>query len=128
MRLLLDTCTFLWLTHEPDHLSRPAKVALDDPGNELLFSHASVWEIFLKYQAGKLKLPAKPDPWLKRQLAEWVVSELPIEMASLAETNHLKPLHRDPFDRMLVAQARVHDLEIVTPDQWISRYPVKCLW
>lgn len=128
MRLLLDTCTFLWLTQEPDRLSDAARRAIDNPKNELLFSHVSAWEVYLKHQAKNLKLPAKPDQWLKQQLAEWVVSELPIDLEGLAETNRLKPFHRDPFDRLLVAQARVLELQIVTPDPWISKYPVPVIW
>lgn len=128
MRLLLDTCTFIWLAQEPDQLSVAAQTAIDEAGNDLLFSHASVWEIYLKHQAGKLKLPGKPDLWLKQQMAEWVASELPIDLASLDETNRLKSIHRDPFDRLLIAQARIHDVPIVTPDPWVTRYPVKCIW
>ncbi len=61
-------------------------------------------------------------------MAEWVVSELPIDLASLDETSRLKSIHRDPFDRLLIAQARVHDVPIVTPDPWVAKYPVTCLW
>lgn len=124
MRLLLDTCTFLWLTQEPDRLSKSAHAAVDDETNELLLSHASIWELYLKQQAGKMKLPAKPDRWIREQLAEWMTADLPIDLASLSETLRLPDLHRDPFDRLLIAQAKVHELTLLTPDPWIQKYRV----
>jgi PIN domain nuclease of toxin-antitoxin system len=128
MRLLLDTCAFLWLTQEPDRLSKVARAAVDDESNQLLFSHASIWELYLKQQAGKMKLPTKPDRWIREQLAEWVTTDLPIDLASLSETLRLPNLHRDPFDRLLVAQAIVHELTLLTPDPWIQKYRVNWHW
>lgn len=128
MRLLLDTCAFLWLTQEPDRLSKAARAAVDDETNQLLFSHASIWEIYLKQQAGKMKLPTKPDRWIREQLAEWVTTDLPIDLASLSEILRLPDLHRDPFDRLLIAQAIVHELTLLTPDPWIQKYRVNWCW
>ena len=128
MRLLLDTCVFIWLTQEPDRLSAPARKSIEHTGNELLVSHVSIWEIYLKGQSGKLKLPGKPDRWIKEQLAGWVITDLPIDLLSLHETNRLPDVHRDPFDRLLVSQARIHELTLLTPDPWIQKYRVNWLW
>jgi PIN domain nuclease of toxin-antitoxin system/antitoxin (DNA-binding transcriptional repressor) of toxin-antitoxin stability system len=128
MRLLMGACPFLWLTQEPDRLSGAARDAIDHSQNKLPLSHVSIWEMFLKQQSGKLKLPAKPDKWVKGQLSEWVISELQITLASLNETNRLPPHHRDPIDRLLVAQAKLDGLTVLTPDPMVQKYRVKWIW
>lgn len=128
MRLLLDTCVCLWMTSEPGRLSAAAVAALDDPDSELLFSHVSAWEMCLKCQAGKLDLPDEPARWIADQIAAWSLVELPIDLPSLTAIVRLPDHHRDPFDRLLVSQARLHKLTLVTPDPWIAKYDVPTLW
>lgn len=128
MRLLLDTCTFLWLTQEPDRLSDAARDAIDNSQNELFLSHVSIWEMYLKQQSGKLKLPSKPDKWVKEQMSEWVISELQITLTSLNETDKLPQHHRDPFDRLIVAQAKLDGLTILTPNLLVQKYRVNWIW
>lgn len=128
MRLLLDTCTFVWLASEPNRLSVPARRRLDNAEADLLLSDASVWEICLKWQAGKLTLPEPPRRWIEHQRRSWELERLPIEPEHLYRSTELPAHHRDPFDRILVSQAIVEDLIVVTPDQAFAAYPVAVLW
>ncbi len=128
MRLLLDTCTFIWLASEPARISPDAAAKIDDAANEMFLSHASVWEICLKHSAGKLNLPDEPERWLSDQLAARGVKELPIEFQSLTASARLPAHHRDPFDRLLVAQAKLHSMKLITPDAWISKYDADVIW
>jgi PIN domain nuclease of toxin-antitoxin system len=128
VRLLLDTCTFIWLASAPDRISDEAGAALDDAANELLLSHASVWEVYNKSTAGKLQLPEAPRRWVENQLAARGVSDLPIDLASLGKMSELPLHHRDPFDRLLAAQAMVHAMTIVSPDPCLLPYGVRVLW
>lgn len=128
MKLLLDTCAFLWLTASPDNLGAAARRGINDHRNELCLSHASIWEIHLKHLAGKLTLPEKPRLWFSRQMAIWGVKDWPMDLESLHLTSDLPPLHKDPFDRLLAAQAATHGLTLVSPDEFFSRCGVKVLW
>jgi len=128
MKLLLDTCVFIWLTASPENLSPAAKRAINESRNELWLSHASVWEIHLKHFAGKLALPEKPRLWFPRQLAIWGVRDWPMDLESLYLTSDLPPIHKDPFDRMLAAQAATHALTLVSPDEVFRKYDLKVLW
>ena len=128
LRLLLDTCVFIWLTQEPSKISRKAQRAIDDPGNELWLSHASVWEIHLKHLAGKLQLPESPRPWFSRQLAAWGVRDRPLDLESLHLTSELPRIHKDPFDRMLLAQCQIHQLILISPDRFFPDYPIQVIW
>jgi PIN domain nuclease of toxin-antitoxin system len=94
----------------------------------ILLSDASVWELCLKWQAGKVELPAPPRRWIGEQVQAWGIERLPIEPEHCYRTTELPQLHRDPFDRLLVAQAIAHGALIVTPDPAITAYPVACLW
>lgn len=128
MRLLLDTSTFIWLTGEPARLSTPAVEALNDPANELVLSHVSVWEICLKHLAGKLKLPEKPRSWISHQMTAWHLEAWPLDLESLFRTNELPPVHKDPFDRALAAQAWVHRLTLVSPDPCFAAFGSHVVW
>ena len=88
---------------------------------------ASVWEAVIKYGIGKLPLPAPPETYLPRQRALHLIASLPIEETTFAHLAKLPPLHRDPFDRVLIAQALQHDLTIATADHAVRAYPVKLL-
>ena len=128
MRLLLDTCTFLWLAGGGASLSTAAATAIHIPSNEVLLSAVSVWEIALKYRDGKLSLPERPDHLIpvERQLRG--ITSLDFDEEAALQSLKLPPLHRDPFDRMLISQAIAHGLAIVTPDPSIGQYPVRVIW
>ena len=128
MRLLLDTCAFLWLAAEPKRLGPRARKAIDARDAVLVVSDVSIWEVCLKWQAGKLTLPAPPRRWFGEQIARWGVRPLPLTAEHLFRATELPVLHRDPFDRLLVAQAIEGDLTLVTPDPAIVAYPVAVLW
>lgn len=126
MQLLLDTHVFLWLLAEPDRLGRHIG-SLEDPNNELLLSAASSWEIAIKIQLGRLDLPDDPKRYVPDRMRAIGAEPLPIEHNHALAVSELPPLHRDPFDRMLVAQARDLRLTIVTADVQIARYEVETL-
>ena len=128
MRLLLDTCTFLWIVGGAKELSSRAREAFADPANEVFLSAASAWEIAVKHRLGKLPLPAAPDEFVPAQRAAHGIEPLAVEEESALHVAKLPDLHRDPFDRMLVAQALVGGLVLVTPDDPIRQYPVRTLW
>ena len=129
MRLLLDTHAFLWLLDEPPtKLSRKALAACEDEQNELLLSVATVWEIQIKHRLGKLRLKRPVEEVIEQQLELGNVKMLPIERAHIYGLADLARHHRDPFDRMLIAQASVENAELVTHDPLFASYPVKILW
>ena len=127
MRLLLDTCTFLWLAGGGS-LTAAAAFAIRDPGNEVLLSAVSVWEIASKHKAGRLPLPEPPDQLIPTERRLRGVAALAFDEESALQVLRLPPLHRDPFDRMLISQAIAHGLAIVTPDPSIAQYPVRVIW
>lgn len=128
MNLLLDSCAFLWLAAKPGKLSRAAVAALEDPASELYLSDASVWEIVLKYGKGKLPLPEAPRTWIPRQLAFFQIQRAPIESEALFRSGELPPIHHDPFDRLLAAQALVEPFLFVSPDAPFRAFAVACIW
>jgi len=128
MRLLLDTCTFLWIVGGASELSSRAREAFADPANEVFLSAASAWEIAIKHRLGKLPLPAAPDEFVLIQRTAHGIESLAVEEEGALHVAKLPDLHRDPFDRMLVAQALVGGLLVLTPDDPIRQYPVRTLW
>jgi PIN domain nuclease of toxin-antitoxin system len=128
VKLLLDTCVLLWLSAEPDKLSAAARDGIDDEANDLLVSHASVWELALKGSAGKLSLPAPLRTWLADQQLEWGFHYVPISLEHLLRTEEIHRHHADPFDRLIICQGIVDQLAVVTPDSKFSEYPVRVLW
>jgi len=128
VRLLVDTCTFLWLAAADSRLSRAAEAACRDPGNTVYLSALSAWEISIKHRLGRLPLPESPVRYVSSR-REWLELEpLPFDEASAVHEVLLPVLHADPFDRGLVSQAIVNGLTIVTPDEAISSYPAPVLW
>lgn len=128
MNLLLDAATFLWWATGSEHLSAAAGAAIGDPTRLSFVSAVSMWEISLKHALGKLPLPEDPAALLPRLRTQHGFEELALGEAAALQLPKLPPIHRDPFDRMLVCQAIEHGLTIVTPDGDIRRYPVRTLW
>lgn len=127
MRLLLDTHIFLWYVSADARLPQRFADAIREPTNEVFLSAASVWEAVIKFALGKLPLPSPPADYLPRQRAAHQIASLPVDEPALPHLAALPPLHRDPFDRMLVAQALEHGLTILTVDPAVRAYPVPCL-
>lgn len=127
MKALLDTHTFLWAITEEPRLSRPAR-QIYTAKNDLWLSVASVWEILIKVRAGKLVLPRPTGPYLVRQLAENRIELLPITLDHVLRIENLPVHHRDPFDRILIAQSLVQKLPLVTADPLFDRYSVEVIW
>jgi PIN domain nuclease of toxin-antitoxin system len=128
MRFLLDTCTLLWLTKDADDLSARAREVLVGPGHEFVVSVASIWEIANKISAGKLPAKVPLDEWTESVLEEYGFESLQVDLQSAFQVSRLPPIHRDPFDRMLVAQAMVHGLVLLTPDKAVRQYPTRTYW
>ena len=128
MRLLLDACTFLWIVFDKPELSRQARGAYLDTNNEVFLSAISAWEIAVKYRLGKLVLTEPPKLFVPRFRDAHGISALPLDEEAVLQDTALPGLHRDPFDRMLVCQAIVHGLILLTPDPLISQYPVRVMW
>lgn len=128
MKLLLDTCTFLWMVSEPARLSPAAAAAIVDPDNEVLLSAVSAWEIGVKHELGKLALDRPPERYVPEERTRHGVEALALDEDATLRVHRLPAVHRDPFDRMLVCQALAAGLVIVTPDPRIARYPARVLW
>ena len=125
---LLDTHAFLWAITDDPKLSRKAKQIFTNPRNRLLLSVVSLWEIIIKTQIGKLSLPGPIEDYLQEHLSRTGVETLSLEASHVWQLRNLPRRHRDPFDRMLVAQSKVERLPILTRDRWIKRYPVRTVW
>lgn len=127
MNLLLDTQAFLWWIDDDRRLGANTREALKDAGTEVVFSVVSAWEIAIKVGLGRLQAPTDLASFLSDQVILNGFRTLPIELAHAIRVRHLDDHHRDPFDRLLVAQAIVEDLTLVTSDAVICRYPVTVL-
>ena len=128
MRLLLDTHGFLWFLANNSSLSQPALHAISDPQNDVFVSTAAAWEIAIKASSGKLTLARPFAATFPQQLVQNNIDLLPIEIAHLAGLFTLPSIHRDPFDRLIVAQAVVERMTLVTADAQLASYPVPVLW
>lgn len=124
MRLLLDTQIWLWSLVSPERLSSRVGALLADTGNDLHLSAASGWEIAIKYQLGKLSLPEEPEAFIPPRLLRDGIQDLPVSMAHAGRVSRLPMIHRDPFDRLLVAQAQIEDLTLVSSDPVFGQYRV----
>jgi PIN domain nuclease of toxin-antitoxin system len=126
VRILLDTHIFLWLNTEPERLG--AQLAtIEDPRTELVVSAASSWEIAIKYGLGRLPLPEPPERYVPERIHALAAEGLPIAHNHALAVAGLPQLHRDPFDRLLVAQATLLDLAIMTADAEVAQYPMRSL-
>ena len=128
MRLLLDTCTFLWVITDAPELSPSARRLFADADNEVYLSAVSAWEISVKHGLGRLPLPQPPSRCVPRERERHGIDVLPLHEDAALAVDRLPRLHGDPFDRMLVCQAIAGGLTILTPDEQIARYPVPTVW
>ncbi len=128
MRLLLDTCTFLWWMVDPDKLSPEVRLQLVDQSNEVVLSAVSGWEIALKYRLGKLPLDRQPSVLVTDAVGRLNISTLQVSMAHGIRSGELPLHHKDPFDRLLIAQAEIEGLTLISPDTAFAVYDVKTLW
>ncbi len=124
MKLLLDTHVFLWLISGDARLSSKLRSSIRDPENDVYLSVVSVWETIVKQQLGKLSLPEPAESYLPEQRKRHLIAPLPLDEASVAQLATLPNHHRDPFDRMLICQAKHWGLTIATEDAAIRAYPV----
>jgi len=128
VRLLLDTHAWLWWDQDAPRLSRPARRAITNPANQCWLSMASAWEIALKISNGKLRIEGDLEHFLPARLAANGFALLPIDVRHVARTLSLPLHHRDPFDRLLIAQALVEGLAVVSADSVFSSYDVRRIW
>ncbi|MPZ88031.1 MAG: PIN domain-containing protein [Nitriliruptorales bacterium] len=128
MRLLVDTQSWLWMQAQPERLRTETLDLVLDPGNQLLLSAASAWEIAIKYALGKLPLPEPPHTYVPDRLRSSGVLPLAVTHHHSLAVADLPQHHRDPFDRLLIAQARLENLIILTSDRAFSAYPVQVHW
>lgn len=124
MRILLDTQCWLWMSLAPGRFSPRARRLVEAPDTLLYLSAASAWEIAIKHALGKLRLPEPPATYVPGRVAALGVQPLPIDQQHALRVGTLPPHHRDPFDRLLVAQAQVEDLTILTADPLFDAYDV----
>ncbi|WP_373539110.1 type II toxin-antitoxin system VapC family toxin [Chamaesiphon sp.] len=127
MRILLDTHIFLWFISGDSQLFTDVRDAIRDPENEVYLSAISVWEAIVKYQLGKLPLPEHPETYLPKQRDLHQIASLALDESSVMQLAKLPPLHRDPFDRMLICQALQNGLTIATVDSAVRAYPVSLM-
>jgi PIN domain nuclease of toxin-antitoxin system len=128
MRLLLDSHTLIWAVDEPTKLSATAVAALQDPGNDLLVSAGSIWEIAIKVGLKKLTLSQPFRPWIEKAIADLGASLLSINIEHADTLVGLPMHHRDPFDRLLVAQSKIEMLPVVGADAQFDAYGITRVW
>ena len=128
MKLLVDTCTLIWLATAEQPVPQDVRSAISDSSTEVYVSAASAWEIAIKYAKRALLLRHPPAEFMSKVRTRYGLSTLPIDEDSALHVAKLPPLHADPFDRMLVSQAIVHGLTIVTPDPLVTQYPALTMW
>lgn len=128
MKLLLDTHTILWLLGDPSRIAPEARRHVEDLSNAVLISAVSAWEIATKHAIGKLPLPESPQTLLERAISELRAEELSITTRHAVLSASLPNHHRDPFDRLLVAQAMLESATLVTADHLLSPYGATLLW
>jgi PIN domain nuclease of toxin-antitoxin system len=125
---MLDTHALLWLINDSPKLGNAALARITEPGVELFFSYASAWEIAIKFGNGKLQLPDTPEAYLLKHLTINKIRFLPISIHSIFLSGTLPPHHRDPFDRLIVAQCLYADLTLLSRDTQFDAYGVRRIW
>ncbi len=128
MKYLLDTNVWLWSLWEPQRIARTTREKIADLSNMVFLSAVTSWEIAIKTATGKLRLPEPPISYVPRRMAEQGLRPLPVSHPHALAVFALPLHHRDPFDRLLVAQAKLENLVLVTADRILEKYPVQTLW
>lgn len=127
LRVLLDTHVWLWMWGEPERIRNEARTVIEDPATLLHVSAVSAWEIAAKHAVGRLRLPTAAAEWLADPRHRRDITETPITFAHAIRAGTLPPHHRDPFDRMLVSQAQIENLVLVSADPKLAAYEVETL-
>lgn len=125
---LLDTCAFYWLCAQPKRLPSNIKRIIDREGDAIHISHVSLLEFGNLWLAGKIVDQRAPRQWLRDQMTIWSFPIIRLDEEDIVRSTELPVHHRDPFDRLLIAQAIIRNFVFLTPDQIIQRYPVSTLW
>jgi PIN domain nuclease of toxin-antitoxin system len=128
VRVLVDSHTVLWATLDDDRLPPAVRSLVADVRTRVVVSVATTWELMVKALAGRLTLPDAPEAYFRGLIDDFDYDILPVHQRHVDALPELPDIHGDPFDRMLVAQAIVEDLEIVTGDEAIAAYPVRTIW
>jgi len=128
MKYLLDTHAFLWWVGDDPALSKKARAIISDGGNEIYLSAVSVWEIAIKSRLGRLEMHGGLEAFMDRHLRENAFQSLPITLTHSVKVQTLSNHHRDPFGQMLVAQAMVEEMPIISVDKMIGTYDLKVVW
>ncbi len=128
MKILIDTHALLWLITDNKKLSKNSKIYFTDPKNELYFSMASFWEICIKVSIGKLSLSTNWEQTIKKELSFNLVQLLPISTEHCMQVTKLPFHHRDPFDRLIIAQGIVEELHLMSIDEHFTHYPISLIW
>jgi PIN domain nuclease of toxin-antitoxin system len=128
VNILLDTCTFLWLITDAPELSANARRLFSEPENDVYLSVASAWEIIVQHQLGKLPLQEAPHDFICNWRVRHGIETLPLDEPAVLQLSRLPDYHRDTFDWIIICQAIANCLVILTPDNHITRYPVRTEW
>jgi PIN domain nuclease of toxin-antitoxin system len=128
MKVLLDTHAFIWWVNNDPQLSQTARATIADPDNTILFSVVNAWEIIIKQGTGKLTLPEPAETYIPSRIAANQFVTLPINLSHILQVASLPDLHRDPFDRLLIAQSQTEQIPIVSIDRYVVQYPVNVIW
>ena len=128
MKYLLDTNVWLWSLWEPERIARKAREEIADMSQAVFLSAVTSWEVAIKAAGGKLKLPEPPNSYVPRRMADQGIRPLPVSHPHALAVFGLPAHHRDPFGRMLVAQAQIEDMILVTADRILEKYPIEILW
>ena len=125
---LLDTAPLLYLMGAEESVPASVRRELADPRSEVFYSQISLWEIQIKYQIGKLSMMDEPAVVMPRELERYSFTRLDMTDAAIFALSRLPPLHRDPFDRMLIAQAKMTGSTLISPNKVFSQYPINVRW
>lgn len=128
MKYLLDTGVWLWTLWQPERISPRSRAVLANLSHEVFLSAVTSWEVAIKSGVGKLSLPEAPGTYVPRRMADQGLRPLPVSHQHALAVFGLPDHHRDPFDRLLIAQANLEDMILVTADRMIEKYAVQILW
>ena len=128
MRYLLDTSSFLWYVSDHHRLSTAATERLDDPVSTIHLSLVSIWEVAIKFNMGKLDLPLPFNEFVDTTIHSYSLRLLNIQIPHLRRVARMPLLHRDPFDRLIIAQSQVENIPVITSDAAFDQYPIQRVW